>query len=335
MPTSRPFAYNNGSVIPGTTQVGNLAIGPSNTGNLSGSVTWYNGPDEELGYVICAQQTLGTQPVPGGGSASIQFWRSATSSSDSFIALSNFVSRRHGSPQNFTNAASASTWLNSNGYWHSYSQLVTSGLTLRLSASDSGSYPGSGTVWYDLAPPQQNITLINSPTYTSTSPGYFTFNGTNQRGSGATGTGVLPQTQYTKSVWFYLNANADNNLVSSDTGGHFMYFASGNKIYSGHANWNNYAAYPSTATFSLNTWYYAALTFNTTDGMKLYVNGVLDSTYTANKTAHTGDGSVNIASFGGGNFLNGRISKVYCYNRSLTAGEVLDNFNADKAQFGF
>ena len=107
------------------------------------------------------------------------------------------------------------------------------------------------------------------------------------------------------------------------------------KIYSGHSNWGNYKAYPSAATINLNTWYYAALTFNTTDGMKLYINGVLDSSYTANKGAHPGTGTINVATFNGGNLMNGRISKVYCYNTSLTGPEVLQNFNADKSEFGF
>ena len=211
-------------------------------------------------------------------------------------------------------------------------QLVTDGLTLRLDASNATSYGGSGNTWYDLAGTQQNITLVNSPTYTSGTPSYFTFNGSTQRGSG-TGA-VLTTTTYTKSVWFYVNSYQDNNLVSSDTGGHFMYMYGQNKIYCGHSNWPDYIVYPSTGTISLNTWYNVTLTFNTTDGMVLYINGAQDSTYTANKAAHNGDSSVNIAAFGSGNLLNGRISKVYCYNRSLTALEVLQNYNVDKAQFG-
>lgn len=211
--------------------------------------------------------------------------------------------------------------------------LVTSGLTLQLDAGNSSSYPGSGTTWTDLAGTQQNITLVNSPTFTSGTPAYFTFNGSSQYGTGSGA--VLTTTAYTKSVWFYLNANADNNLLSSDTGGHFMYLANTSKLYCGHANWGNYQAYPSTANISLNTWYNATLTFNTTDGMVLYLNGVQDSTYTANKTAHAGNSSTNVGCFGaGGNLLNGRIAKVYCYNRSLTAAEVLQNYNLDKSQFG-
>lgn len=210
--------------------------------------------------------------------------------------------------------------------------IVSSGLTLQLDAGNSSSYPGSGTTWTDLAGTQQNITLVNSPTYTSGTPAYFTFNGSNQYGTGAGA--VLTTTSYTKSVWFYLNAYADNNLVSSATGGHFMFMYSSNKIYCGHANWPSYIVYPSTANISLSTWYNATLTFNTTDGMVLYINGTQDSTYTANKTAHGGDSSTNVATFGGGNLLNGRIAKVYCYNRSLTSAEVLQNYNVDKSQFG-
>lgn len=210
--------------------------------------------------------------------------------------------------------------------------LVTDGLVLRLDAADSTSYGGSGTTWTDIAGTAQNITFTGSPTYTSTPPSYFTFNGVNQYGLGS-GT-VLPTTTYTKSVWVYINAYADNNIVSGD--GHFIFMASSSsqRIYCGHANWASYIAYPSTNTVNLSTWYNITLTFNTTDGMKLYINGILDSTYTAQKTAHNGTGTINVATYAGGNLLNGRISKVYCYNRSITADEVLQNYNFDKSKFG-
>lgn len=210
--------------------------------------------------------------------------------------------------------------------------LVTSGLTLQLDAGNPMSYSGTGIIWTDLAETENNIELVNSPTFTTGTPAYFTFNGSDQFGTG--NSSVLSSTSYTKSVWFYLNGYNENNLVSSDTGGHFMYMGSSTKIYCGHANWGNYQAYPSTADISLSIWYNATLTFNTTDGMVLYLNGLQDSTYTAEKAAHGGDSSTNIATFGGGNLLNGRIAKVYCYNRSLTADEVLQNFNFDKSQFG-
>lgn len=211
--------------------------------------------------------------------------------------------------------------------------IVTSGLTLHLDAANTTSYSGSGSTWTDLAGTADNITLVNSPTFTSGTPSYFTFNGTTQYGTGS-GTNVVPSTIYTKSVWFYLNGYGDNNLVSSATGGHFMFMASTNKLYCGHANWGVYTVFPSSANLSLSTWYNATLTFSTTNGMKLYINGSLDNTYTANKTARGGNGSTNIATFGGGNLLNGRISHVLCYDRELTSSEVTQNFDTLKTQFG-
>lgn len=216
--------------------------------------------------------------------------------------------------------------------------LVSDGLTLHIDAGNSSSYSGSGSTWTDIAGTADNITLVGSPAYTSGTPSYFTFNGSTQYGTGS-GTNVVPTTAYTKFVWFYLNGYLDNNLVSSNTGGHFLFMgASTNRIYAGHANWNTlggtYLDYPSTATISLSTWYNAALTFSTTNGMTLYINGSQDSTYTARKNAHAGNGSTNIATFSGGNLLNGRISQVLCYSRELTAGEVLQNYNATKSKFG-
>lgn len=211
---------------------------------------------------------------------------------------------------------------------------VFSNLTMYLNASDPTSYSGSGSTWYDISGNSADITLVNSPTFTSGSPGYFTFNGTNQYGTGSK-TGVLNNGSYTKSVWFYLNGYGDNNLSSSFSGGHFMYMAGTNRIYCGHTDWGNYGAYPSSQTFNLYTWYYAALTFDTTNGMTLYVNGLQDSTYTANKNAFSGNGSTNIATFGGGNLLNGRISKAFFYDKRLTSSEVLQNYNSTKSEYGY
>ena len=328
MPTVRPFAYNpSRTLISGTIQVGDLAVGTPTSG-FTGPPQWWMGPDEDLGYVITESVSGGTQPtnIPG-VTASVGFFRTEDFLESSFINLAQIISTN----QTFISGNEASLWLNANGYWTSYSDVVTNGLTLQLDASNPTSYSGSGNVWYDLVAPQDNITLVNSPTFTAPSPSYFTFNGSNQYG---VGTGpVLSSTSYTKSVWFYLNSYSDNNLVSSQDGGHFMYMASTNRIYCGHTDWPNYSVFPSNTTFALNTWYYVALTFNTTDGMKLYVNGVLDSTYTANKSPLVGNYSTNVGAFGTGNLLNGRIGRVFCYNTSLSDSEVLQNYNGTLPPF--
>ena len=52
MATSRPFAYNTGSTITGTEQLGSIAIGYPTSGFTSTGLRWWSGPDEDLGYVI-------------------------------------------------------------------------------------------------------------------------------------------------------------------------------------------------------------------------------------------------------------------------------------------
>ena len=70
MPTTRPFAYNTGSAINGTDQIGDLAIGvdPEDYSKDPGGVKWWNGPNEELGYVIAYSQSNGLHPTQEGAS---------------------------------------------------------------------------------------------------------------------------------------------------------------------------------------------------------------------------------------------------------------------------
>ena len=215
------------------------------------------------------------------------------------------------------------------------STLITENLVLNLDPESTSSYPGTGTTWYDIAGTAQNLTLVGTPTFTNTTPKYFTFNGTTQRATGAD-TGVIPTTAYTKSAWFYLNGYQDNNIFSGD--GHFIYMGPSasvdKKIYAGHSDWGSFTAFPSTQTVDLSKWYNVTLTFSTTNGMNLYINGVLDATYTTQKTPHPGTGTVSVGAYVTGNLLNGRVGKVMAYNTELTAAQVLQNFNATKSIYG-
>lgn len=214
---------------------------------------------------------------------------------------------------------------------------VTSGLTMWLDANDPASYSGSGTTWVDLSGNGSDQTLVGAPTYTSGTPSYFSFDGFTQYSTGSMPY-VLPPNTYTKMVWFQLAAAGDNNLVSSDTGGHFMYFNNSSTLWAGNANvppFSGGGAFGSATSFSYNTWYCATIVFSDPQ-IYLYVNGVLDDVdITYSSGGHGGDGSVNLACFGaGGNLLNGKIAEVYCYGNALTAQQVLQNFNATKAKYG-
>ena len=63
MATARPFAYNPGSPISGTEQLGDLAVGTPD-GGFTNNPQFWNGPDEELGYVIALPVPNNTQPTP-------------------------------------------------------------------------------------------------------------------------------------------------------------------------------------------------------------------------------------------------------------------------------
>ena len=125
MATSRPFSYNTGSTISGTTQIGDLAVGTPIDGFESTGLEWWNGPDEELGYVIGYPQSGGTQPTPGGGLASVQFWRSSLLTEASFILISEWITQKYSTQQTFITGDDAKTWLNNNGFWTSWESIPT------------------------------------------------------------------------------------------------------------------------------------------------------------------------------------------------------------------
>lgn len=212
---------------------------------------------------------------------------------------------------------------------------VTSGLTMWLDANNPASYPGSGATWTDLSGNGADQTLVGAPTYNAGTPSYFTFDGISQYSTGSTPF-VLPPNTYTKMVWFQITLGADNNLISSNTGGHYMFFSGSSTLWAGNANVTPYVpGFGSSTSFNADTWYCATVVFSDPQ-ISLYVNGVLnqfDPTYSAG--GHGGDGSTNLACFNpGGNLLNGKIAEVYCYANALTAQQVLQNFNATRSRYG-
>jgi hypothetical protein len=124
MATARPFAYNPGSLIPGTEQVGDLSIGYPISGFTNNPQYW-NGPDEELGYVIAAPVSGNTQPTPLFGiTASVGFYRTDSFDDNQFIELSEIVANLYETPQTFSTASEASVWLTNNGFWNSYIPVI-------------------------------------------------------------------------------------------------------------------------------------------------------------------------------------------------------------------
>jgi len=95
-----------------------------------------------------------------------------------------------------------------------------------------------------------------------------------------------------------------------------------------------------TQRFDDDQWHQAVITRNNTE-IKLYTDGQLlqessdsDSIYDTSIPLRIGGGSGTSASVDTARRLLGRISEVLVYEKSLTAAEVLQNFNATKDRFG-
>jgi hypothetical protein len=123
--TSRPFAYNTGAPISGTTQFGNIVVGDINVDYSSdyGGIKWWGGPDEDLRWII-GNARPGGQPVPVGvvGTANVGFWGSkplGVKTDETFLNLANYVGGKNAQPP-FATANDANIWLTSNGFYSNY-----------------------------------------------------------------------------------------------------------------------------------------------------------------------------------------------------------------------
>jgi len=213
-----------------------------------------------------------------------------------------------------------------------YENIVTDGLLINVDAGFIPSYPTTGSTWYDLSGNNYNGALIGGPTFNSSNGGSITFNGSNYIDINS-GASILSNVNYTKIAWFYItNLDTSNNIISGgNTGQHAFWTAGTNKLNAGHnGNWSTVV---STTTLVTNTWYCGAVTFDTTNGWKLYVNGAQEAT-SASTTTFTGTGDIQIGRYQAGNNYTGRIAITQIYNRVLSASEILQNFNSQKSRFG-
>jgi hypothetical protein len=123
MATTRAFCYNPPprGPISGTEQVGSIAA-QTGTVSISTSQEWWNGPDEDLGYIVAFVESSGE--LPNGPETSlatnypchIGFFRSNFKTDNSFINLAKVVT----GSQSLTSATQSKELLNNNGYWTSW-----------------------------------------------------------------------------------------------------------------------------------------------------------------------------------------------------------------------
>jgi hypothetical protein len=177
MATSRPFAYNTGASISGTTRFGSLIVGDINAdyGSDYGGVKWWGGPDEDLRYIIGTSRP-GGQPVPPGvgGTAQVGFWGTplGDKTDSAFLNLANYVGSLSSQPP-FATTNDAVTWLNANGYYTSYTSITptptaTLGLTPTPTGTPVAETPTPTPTETEVLTPTPTETEVLTPTPTET-----------------------------------------------------------------------------------------------------------------------------------------------------------------------
>jgi hypothetical protein len=103
--------------------------------------------------------------------------------------------------------------------------IIADGLQVHLDAGNLASYSGSGSTWFDISGNSRHATLENSPTWSSSNQGFFTFNGTNQRGINSSSSGVLNNGSRSISSWFKGTVGDQIPLSLGTSGGNNNAFA--------------------------------------------------------------------------------------------------------------
>ena len=225
-------------------------------------------------------------------------------------------------------------------------RIVTDGLVLSLNAADKNSYPGSGTTWFDTSERGNNSSLVNGPTFNSGNGGAIVFDGTDDYSTTTAGQAFYQYTNQLSVCWWVKR----NGTITGGSGGGQSTINVDNmstNVWLMHGNSNNTVNFyvndngtwrtTSTSALDNNTWYFLVGTINTTN-ISVYMNGILTSTSSGISTGITSN-SNSIIGWGfdprylSGRFFNGSIASAYVYNRTLSASEILQNYNAQKTRF--
>jgi hypothetical protein len=223
--------------------------------------------------------------------------------------------------------------------YNTFIPIVNNGLVLYLDAGNRKSYPGSGTTWTDLTSNVNNGTLVNSPSFNNSNVGSFVFNGTNNYVSSFP-IQISGTDSKTIEVWFNsgttsraglcgttgnVGVNGWSFLINRTTAGNLTYFHNGGSILQVSAG------------ISINNWYQGVVVYNSTTAVgTLYLNGLQVgsplSSFSAMSTSSF-NGVIGNEDQGLTSPFKGNISIVRIYNRTLSASEVLQNYNATKLRY--
>ena len=226
-------------------------------------------------------------------------------------------------------------------------------LKMYLDASNTTSYPGTGTTWFDLTSNGNNGAITSANFVNSSSPYYFNF------GSGkyVTTTYSLP-TSGGVSIELWFNANSGvssymagnnnasnalrNGIIIGDLTGSFpnesITFYQSTGLSTG-ANYVIFAVEEGNTKYQDGAWHQLLL-IDTGSGHEVYVDGA-SKTLTYEPTAGGPGTRINWTNFSlskvnwtTGGYMNGSIGQCSIYEKALTQSEVLASFNSTRNTYG-
>ena len=207
--------------------------------------------------------------------------------------------------------------------------IVTTGLLFNL---DMRSWV-SGTTWPDSSGNGYNFTFYQNPngagygtvSNAGTASAYWNSNLGNN-GALAPSAMFPANINYSKGAVVWTSNGVLNNIIGS-TGQETMWGVNGTYLQAGNNSGNYYEVSSNPTAFLNSQWMYVGLSFNTSTGWKLYMNGTQVGT-SALLGARASASQPQIFSYSGNaNNSTGKIAAALLYNREISAGEHLQNYN--------
>jgi hypothetical protein len=216
--------------------------------------------------------------------------------------------------------------------------IVTSGLVFAVDAGNLVSYESGSTSTYSLTG-SISSSLINGIGYNNINGGTWNFDGVDDY-INSNGISLTTSSFSCESFFQWSTVGGNRGTLHSLS---YQYPSSGYLIRQADTNNNRIVVWSdngtetsvlSTASIPVNTWTHIVVVQNS-NNCSIYINGVLDSTQTLNNPVINTAYPYRIGQRGSsGAYLPGKVAVSRIYNRTLTAQEVAQNFNAQRQRFG-
>lgn len=227
----------------------------------------------------------------------------------------------------------SSTTLNEGSFRQS---IIKDGLLLNVDVANSASYPGSGSILYDLTEFKMNGSIQGGVSYTSGDTGALSFDTSSSAYIQFVnhqlfnfGTGdftfeiwVRPTSFSNYSHFIAMPDQSISALKSEVNTGHIYYYSPGFSTYGSTPGW----------TLTLNTWNHVVMS-RISNSAYCYLNGIQRGIVSGFNGSFLPQ-PPNIGNGWSGEKPTKQVSQARIYNKGLVAAEVINNYYSTKSRYG-